>query len=433
LLDDAASLLFDHSTFNGHPRFFGYITAPAAPIGVLGDLLASAVNANVGGWALSPMASEIERQTVRWIAELIGFPASCGGLLASGGNMANIVCGFAARTARLGPDLRENGLRALSASPVVYVSEETHTWIDKAADLWGIGTRAVRRIPTDAEGRMVAAALRKAITRDLAEGLAPFLVVGNAGTVSTGAVDPLPEIAAICRERGLWFHVDGAYGAPAAGLPNAPADLKGLSEADSIAVDPHKWLYAPLEAGCALVRDPETLLAAFSYRPSYYRFEGDPEDPPINYFEWGLQNSRGFRALKVWLGLRHVGRAGARRMIADDIDLASELYRQVERHPRLEARTRQLSVVTFRYVPEDLRGSDAQEAYLDELNDAILSRSQREGEIFLSNAVVNGRFLLRACIVNFRTARADVEAVPDIVAKVGDAVDRELRPRAEST
>ncbi|MCM2254647.1 MAG: aminotransferase class V-fold PLP-dependent enzyme [Vicinamibacteria bacterium] len=428
LLDEAHRLLAEHSLFNGHPRFFGYITAGPAPIGVLADLLASAANPNVGAWTLSPMATEIEVQTVRWIAELIGFPGTCGGVLVSGGNMANFVAFLAARQAQAGWDVRAKGLRAAGARPLTaYVSAETHTWIQKAADLFGLGTDAVRWVATDDELRMDVGALRDHIARDRAAGLQPFLVVGTAGSVSTGAVDPLPAIALLCREQGLWFHVDGAYGGFAAAARDVPADLRGLALADSVAVDPHKWLYAPLEAGCTLVRDPQRLSAAFSYHPPYYFFGEEAQ----NFVDAGMQNSRGFRALKVWLQLRHAGRDGYARMIDEDIALARELHGHVAAAADLEAATLGLSISTFRYRPADLAGrtDEAEVAtYLDELNRELLARIQGGGEAFVSNAVVGGRFLLRACIVNFRTTSADVAALPGIVSRLGRELDRALRP-----
>jgi len=446
LLEEAAELLFEHSLFNGHPRFFGYITSSPAPIGMLGDLLASAVNPNVGGWRLSPMASEIEAQAVRWIAELLGYPEDAGGLFVSGGNVANFVGTFAARVAAADWDLRRSGLRDPEARTLrVYGSRETHTWIEKACDLAGLGTDAMRWVETDDRLRMKPDALREAIERDRDAGEVPMMVVGTAGSVSTGAVDPLFAIAEIARESGAWFHVDGAYGALAAAVPDAPDDLRALELADSVAVDPHKWLYAPLEAGCVLARDPETLRAAFSYHPRYYHFG----EPATNYVDLGPQNSRGFRALKVWLQLRQVGRAGYRRMIGEDIRLAGRLYKAVDAHPELEAASRELSIVTFRYRPSDLgaggaaragvEGSDDDgrsggppdgeptEAYLNALNEEVLERVQRSGEAFVSNAVVGDRYLLRACIVNFNTGEADVDALPDIVARVGREVDREMR------
>jgi len=256
LLNQAADLLFAHSVFNGHPRFWGYVTSSAAPIGVLGELLAASVNPNVGAWPLSPMASEIEAQTVRWIAELLGYPADCGGLFVSGGNMANLVCFLAARQAKAGRDVRTAGVDG--ARMRIYCSTETHTWMQKAADISGLGTDAVRWIAAGPDGSMNAQALRKQIGHDIDAGDKPILVTGNAGTVGAGAVDPLGELAALCREFDLWFHVDGAYGGLAAMLPEALPAFAGLREADSVAVDPHKWLYAPLEAGVALVRDPRS-------------------------------------------------------------------------------------------------------------------------------------------------------------------------------
>jgi aromatic-L-amino-acid/L-tryptophan decarboxylase len=429
LLERTASLLFEHSLFNAHPRFFGYITAPPAPIGILGDFLAASVNANVGAWMLSPAATEIESQTVKWIAQLIGYPERCGGLMVSGGNVANLVCFWAARAAKADWDVRQHGVADPSARRLrVYGSAETHTWIQKAADLAGLGTSAIRWIPTDADLRMDVDALRHTMDADAAAGDLPFMVVGTAGSVGTGAVDPVRAIAAACREHSAWFHVDGAYGGFAAASPEAPEDLQGLHEADSVAVDPHKWLYAPLEAGCALVRDPEQLRAAFSYHPPYYHFE----ERATNYVDYGPQNSRGFRALKVWLALRYVGAAGYRASISEDIRLSRALAEVVRRTPELQCMTQSLSITTFRYVPADLRvrlGDPAVEDYLDTLNRQLLDRVQRGGEVFVSNAIVGGRYVLRACIVNFHTTLTDVESVPAIIVRLGRTVDEEVRAR----
>ncbi len=392
LLEEVTDTLLKHSLFNAHPRFWGYITSGPAPIGVLADLVASAVNPNVAAWKLAPSATEIEAQTVRWIAEFIGYPVGCGGLMVSGGNMANFVCFLAARRAKAAWNVRESGLAGNGSSRLlIYAATSTHTWIQKAADLFGHGTNAIRWIETDQEERMNPDALRQQVARDRDHGEQPFFVVGTAGSVGTGAVDPLREIGSVCRDYGLWFHVDGAYGAFAANAPGAPADLAALKDADSVAVDPHKWLYAPLEAGCALVREPELLLNAFSYHPSYYHFE----EEATNYFELGMQNSRGFRALKVWMALRQAGRDGYLKMIGDDIRLAKHLHSLADAHPELEALSCGLSIATFRYVPPDLRplaGSAEAEEYLNRLNIDILSRIELGGEMFLSNAVVNGKY-----------------------------------------
>lgn len=423
LLNHAADLLFEHSLFNGHPRFWGYITSSAAPIGALGDLLAAAVNPNVGAWALSPMASEIEAQTIRWVAELLNYPAGCAGLFVSGGNMANLVCFLAARQAKAGWNVRATGMDGTRMR--AYCSKETHTWIQKAADISGMGTDAIRWIATDDQLRMDVAALREQIRSDIEAGDRPFLVVGTAGSVSTGAIDSLPELAEVCRELDLWFHVDGAYGGLAAVLPNAPSDLAAMSDADSVAVDPHKWLYAPLEAGCALVRDADKLRDAFAFHPPYYHFGTEA----INYFDLSPQNSRGFRALKVWLALQQVGRDGYVQMISDDIHLAQELFRRVPQYPALQAFTQSLSITTFRYVPPDLvPDDDSAEQYLNQLNTEILNRLQGSGEAYVSNAVINGKFVLRACVVNFRTSIADIEALLPLVVRIGMNADKELRP-----
>jgi aromatic-L-amino-acid/L-tryptophan decarboxylase len=419
LLAQATSLLEEHSLFNGHPRFFGYITSSPAPIGMLADFLASAINQNVGSFTLSPVATEIELQTIRWIAEMLRFPTDCGGLLVSGGNMANMVCLIAARAARAGWDVRAEGMSHDTGGRLaVYCSAETHTWIQKGTDITGLGTAAIRWIPADSAGRMEVSALREAIARDRAAGITPLLVVGTAGSVSTGAIDPLAEIGALCREAGIWFHVDGAYGALAAALPEYAESLGAMADADSVAVDPHKWLYAPLEAGCALVRDAEVLRSAFSYHPPYYHFGVVAR----NLVDYGPQNSRGFRALKVWLALRQMGRTGYVESLREDIRLARVLFDALATHPEFEVMTNALSITTFRYVPPPLRersGDPAVEGYLEKLNRAIVAVLEASGEAFVSQAVIGGRFALRACVVNFNTTEEDVTGLPEVIARFG--------------
>ncbi|NKB89069.1 MAG: aminotransferase class V-fold PLP-dependent enzyme [Acidobacteria bacterium] len=417
VLPTTVELLADNSLFNSHPKFMAYITSSAAPVGALGDLIAAVMNPNLGGWTLSAVASEIETQTVQWIAELLRYPSGSGGLLVSGGNVANFIGFLAARRAKTGADIREKGLIQNGQRLTVYCSSGTHTWIQKAADLFGLGTEAVRWIPADADHRMDMAQLEATIQADREAGFTPLLVVGTAGTVGVGAVDPLREIGALCQREDIWFHVDGAYGALAAAVDDVPADLHALALADSVAVDPHKWLYTPLEAGCALLKDPRHLVDAFSFTPEYYFF-GEGEDRPINYYELGLQNSRGFRALKVWLGLRVAGRAGAAKMIEDDIALTERLHGRIDEHPDFEARTLSLSISTFRYMPA---GMEAQED-LNRFNQALLERLQEEGKFYPSNAIVDGDFLLRACVVNFRTEAKDVDEIPEIVAATARAM-----------
>ena len=337
-----------------------------------------------------------------------------------------MVCLIAALRSQADWDVRALGV-ANGKALRVYASSEVHTWLQKGLDICGLGTQALRSVPVDASLAMDVRALAAMIAEDRAAGHLPAVVVGTAGSVSTGAIDPLPEIAAFCAQEKLWFHVDGAYGAPAAILPEAPDALKALSLADSVAVDPHKWLYAPLEAGCSLVRDPEKLHDAFVFHPPYYHFPSEDEDPKTNFYEWGPQNSRGFRALKVWMSIRHVGRDGYARMIRDDIALARELYDLASRHKELETFTNALSITTFRYVPTALRKEAESrdpkvEKELNELNTAILDRMQRDGSVYLSNAVIGGRYALRACVVNFRTTSADIRAVIDAAVATGRKV-----------
>jgi aromatic-L-amino-acid decarboxylase len=426
IIQEATDLLFNHSLFNGHPRFWGYITSSATPIGALGDMLAAAVNPNVGAYALSPMATEVERQTIQWIAEFIGYPISCGGLFVSGGNMANFIGLLAARRAKAGWDIRKEGIQAYDRPFTVYCSKGTHTWVQKAVDLFGFGTDAIRWIEVDENQQLDLALLERQIASDQAQGCQPLVVIGNAGSVSTGTVDPLAGISSVCRKSNLWFHVDGACGAPAAGLPESSALFKGLEEADSVALDPHKWFYSPLEAGCILVRDPQHLQDAFSFHPDYYHFDGSGEDKPVNYFDYGMQNSRGFRALKVWMAFKQAGRNGYLNLIRGDIALSQHLFSLVQNQPELEAVSQSLSITTFRYVPQDLTGNP-DEPYLNRLNEALLDQLQAGGEVFLSNAVINEKYCLRACIVNFRTQPSDIEALTEIVLRQGKLVDAQLR------
>jgi aromatic-L-amino-acid/L-tryptophan decarboxylase len=428
LISKTTELLLSHSLLNGHPKFLGYITSSPTPIGALADLLASAVNPNVGANILSPVATAIEMQTVKWLAEFIGFTPSSGGILVSGGNMANFTAFLAARTAKAPKSLKEDGLANTGSEMVFYCSKATHTWIEKAAVLFGHGTKAIRWIPTDTDNKMITDILSITINEDLKNGKIPFLVVGNAGDVSTGVVDNLSEIAAICKANNLWFHIDGAYGMPAAVIPQFKDLFYGIKEADSIALDPHKWLYAPLEAGCTLVKNPQHLIDTYSAHPVYYNFNSDEEEPSLNYYEYGLQNSRGFRALKVWMALQQAGKSGYKKMIGEDIALSRLLYEEAKRHPELEAVTQNLSITTLRYVPSDfIKEEKNDETYLNTLNESLLNELQRGGEVFLSNAVVADKYCLRACIVNFRTSKKDIYEIIEIIVREGRKVHKKLQ------
>ena len=420
LLADTSELLFSHSLLNGHPKFLGYITSSAAPVGALADLLAAAVNPNLGANILSPIATEIEKQTIRWLAEFIGVSPGYGGILVSGGNMANFTAFLTARTIKAPKNIKEDGMSNAVDKLVVYCSKTTHTWIEKAAILFGLGTKSIRWIQTDANQKMDNEVLEQTIQKDIENGCKPIMVVGTAGDVSTGVVDNLKTIAAICKSYDLWFHVDGAYGMPAAVVPEFKSLFAGIEDADSIAIDPHKWLYSPLEAGCTLVKNPNHLLETYSSHPVYYNFSKDDEGLTQNYYEYGLQNSRGFRALKVWLALQQVGRSGYIKMIGEDVELSKLLFDLADKHSELDAVTQNLSITTLQYVPSDYNGDlEKKQAYLNVLNEALLNELQKGGEVFLSNALVREKYCLRGCIVNFRTSKKDIAEIIEIIVRQG--------------
>lgn len=420
LLYKTTDLLFNNSLLNGHPKFLGYITSSAAPLGALADLLASSVNPNVGAHILSPIATEIEKQTVKWLAQFIGVSPDYGGILVSGGNMANFTAFLAARTAMASNTIKEYGVSNSTEKLTVYCSKTTHTWVEKAAILFGLGTKSIRWVQTTPLNQIDEKSLEETIKEDIINGCKPIMIIGTAGDVSTGVVDNLKKLSTISKQYKLWFHIDGAYGIPAAVIPSLKYLFEGLAEADSIALDPHKWLYSPLEAGCTLVKNPQHLIDTFSSHPEYYNFSSSEGEIAQNYYEFGLQNSRGFRALKVWLTLQQVGRSGYEKLISEDIELSKLLFLLADNHGELEAVTQNLSITTFRYIPVNFKGSlEEKDKYLNKLNEAVLNELQAGGEVFLSNAIVNKKYCLRACVVNFRTSKKDIEEIIDIVIRVG--------------
>lgn len=422
------SVLFDHSTYPGHPRFMAYVSGAGTVPGAAADLLASAVNMNVGGWVLSPSATEIELHLTRTLASWFGLPAGSGGIVVSGGAMANLVALKVARDKRAGWDVRREGVAA-GPRLVLYLSEETHVVSSRAADMLGLGTDSVRMIPVDEDYRIRVDRLREAIGRDREAGARPFAVVATAGTVATGAIDPLPEIAEICAAEGMWFHVDAAYGGPGAFTPDLGPSFAGIERADSIAFDPHKWLYTPLTGGCVLLRDVQGLPDAFAVVASYTFQDKERTGRGIDGTQLGPQFSRGFWALKIWMSLLAHGRRAYVERISHDAALARYLGERATERPDYElACPVGLSICCFRFVPVDLPDGPAREEYLDLLNERIMTEAQQDGRVFFSNAVLRGRFVLRVCIVNFRTEAEDMDAVLDVAAEIGARLDRELRP-----
>lgn len=385
------------------PRFWGYVLGSGEPVAALGDLLASVLNQNVTAWRSAPAAVALERQLVAALAAAIGC-AGFSGSLCGGGSMANLMGLAMAREAR--QPANERG-----AQPgVVYASSEVHMSIPKALALLGLGRANLRLVEVDEDFRMQPSALRAALAADRAAGLAPVAVVASAGTVNTGSIDPLPEIAALCREHGLWLHVDGAYGALAALA--MPEQFQGLDAADSLSLDAHKWLYQPLDCGVLLFREPAAARAAFSYTGDYAKsLTADPIES-FAFFDESLELSRRFRALKLWLSVRYHGLGAFREAIRADLHHARQLQQQVAAERSLELLAPvTLSAVCFRHR----HGGSAAEA--DRLNAAILGRVIERGRIYLSNATLRGSFALRACFVNHRTQDADVaQIVPEVLA-----------------
>jgi glutamate/tyrosine decarboxylase-like PLP-dependent enzyme len=438
LIDECRTII-GLSRHNGHPRFFGYVASPSTPIGAYADLIASTLNANITCWRSGPAGTEIEQMVVSWLGSLIGYDEDARGLLTSGGSMANLIALLVASRRKSGNKTARSGLWNAGPPTTIYASTEVHMSIAKAADILGLGRDQVRSVACDDCLRMDVGALRKRIETDLAEGLRPFCVVASAGTVNTGAVDPLKEIAAVAREYELWFHVDGAYGAPAVLDSQKKHLFCGLDQADSVSLDPHKWLYVPVDAGCLLFRDEATVKAAFNTEDAdYIKVHGLIDDETFAFWDYGVELSRRFRALKVWLTLRYYGVRRIAEAISGDIALAGYLSELIERAGDFERTAPvELSICCFRYLParikERMAEASASEllqinAELDQLNERILSIVQKGGRAYVSNATVSGRFVLRACITNFRTTKADIDETVEVVREAAkQAMSNELR------
>jgi aromatic-L-amino-acid/L-tryptophan decarboxylase len=387
-------------------RFFGYVLGSGEPVAALADFLASILNQNVTAWRSAPAAVTIERQVIRWIAGALGCDGMTGNLC-GGGSSANLMALAMAREAYL--PANEDGAH----SGVVYTSREAHMSIAKAVALLGLGRRNLRLVAVDEQFRMDMGALERSIAEDQAAGRTPLAVVASAGTVSVGAIDPLEAIGDLCRTHGIWLHVDGAYGAPAALV--AADKFRGLGAADSLSLDLHKWLYQPVDCGMLLFKDPARARAAFAHTGEYARVLETEPDEGFAFFEESTELSRRFRALKIWLSLRYHGLDAFRTAIRSDLDHARQLADAIANTPGLELLAPvELSAVCFRYC-----GSSAGRAslHLDEINAAILRQVIESGRVYLSNASVNGRFALRACFVNHRTRPADVALiVPEVLA-----------------
>ncbi len=402
---------------NVHPRFWGWVNGTGSPSGALAELATAVINTNAGGGHQA--APYVEEQVIDWCKTMVGYPAEASGVLVTGGSVANLVALAAARDAG-DPRITEEGLAALDGSPVLYASTQTHNSVDKAVRLLGLGQRAFRAVPVDAEFRIDLAALARAITDDRAAGRRPFCVVGNAGTVNTGAIDDLSALADLCEREGLWFHVDGAFGALAALSDRLRPLVAGMERADSIAYDLHKWLYMPYDVGCVLVRDREAHRRPFATKASYLAREArgaapNDHDPGA----LGPELSREFRGLKVWMLLQEHGVAKYARLIEQNVEQAKYLAGLVQRHAELELMAPvPLNVVCLRYVGKGEGGRGRGEA-LDALNRELLLRIQERGIAVPSATSLNERFAIRVAITNHRSRLDDFDLFVTAVADLG--------------
>lgn len=406
--------LLDLSTRPGSGGFLAYISGAGTVPGAIVDLLASGLNANVGGWAISPAAEEVELQLVEWLARRFGYPADAGGMVVQGGSLANLT-GLKLARDHAWPGGRQDGLA--SGPPLAfYTSSEAHFTIDRAADVLGLGESAVRKVPVDADMRMRVDELERLIEADVARGVRPAAIVATAGTTGTGAIDPLARVAEVASRHGAWFHVDAAYGGALAVTDSLRPRLAGIERADSITFDAHKWLYAPVTSAFILVRDGALLNRSFSAHAAYVEQERHVLDRGPDLGQGGLQLSRSFSALRVWVALLAHGRSAFARRIEHDVALTTWLGERVEATPELElACAPSLSICCFRFLPSGVED----EEYLDRLNMRIMTEIQSDGQVFPSNAQVHGRTAIRSCIVSFRTEARHLQFLMDKVRETG--------------
>jgi glutamate/tyrosine decarboxylase-like PLP-dependent enzyme len=401
-------LILPYTNGNRHPRAWGWVRGTGTPLAMLADMLASGMNSHMAGGQQAPTI--VEEQTLRWMAELLGMPPATTGLLTSGGTMSNLLGLAAARNTRAGFPIRQEGLQGNHPRLVVYCSTETHAWIQKASELLGLGDQALRRIPVNREYQMNLVELRSQIDSDLAAGHQPIAVIANCGTVNTGAVDDLPAIASLCAERRLWFHVDGAFGALLKLSPVYSHLVEGVERADSLAFDLHKWMYLPFEIGCLLVRDPQAHVDAFATHASYLQeSERGITAGGFIFADRGVELTRGFKALKLWMSLKTHGVDAYAALIEQNMLQARHLEHAVAAHPELEmAAPRAMNIVCFRYNPPDRKLPDTD---LNDINRELVLRLQESGSYVVSGTVLGGRYAVRVANTNHRSRMEDFDAL----------------------
>lgn len=421
ILADWQAKIVPNSSRQGSARWFGFVNGSGSQIGALADAMASTLNPNSGGWRASPAATEIERQTIRWLAELIGYAPDCGGVLVSGGTMANVAALRTALKAKATWDIDQHGVQSRGgAGPMtVYMADhETHVSLVRAVDLLGLGRASLRAVPSKTDFTIDIAALERMIDADIAQGMTPFCIVGHVGSINVGAIDDLTALADVAERRSLWLHLDGACGALGAMLPELAPQFAGLDRADSISFDAHKWLGVPYEAGCLLVRDVAAMHRAFAMHATYLQPATDNEYSGLNYFDYGPQLSRSWRALKIWMTLRYYGAEGIRTFFRQTIACAKRLHELVEASTDFEVVQPEptLYIYAFRWAPPQLRGNDA---LLDRLNQQISDELQRRLLAFAMTTRIRGRVTQRLSICSHRTTIEDIEATFASMQRIG--------------
>lgn len=413
ILNQVAEEVLPYPMGNSSSRFLAWVNSPPAPLGILADMLAAALNASVAGG--DHAATYIEHGVLNWIKSIFGFPEDAGALLCSGGSVASLIPLAVMRHVKTEGKVRAQGMNSASAPLVVYTSVQGHSCIQKAIELLGLGSDYLRKIPVDGDYRMDIAALEAQIAADRAAGLRPVCVASSAGTVNVGSIDPLDALADLCEREDLWFHIDGAYGGFGILAEQTAGMFKGIERADSVAIDPHKWLYIPVECGCTIVRDAQAMRDAFSLVPAYLR-----DDRSLPWFsEFGIQQTRGFRALKLWMVMQQIGLDGYKQLISHDIAMAKTLQAKIRARTDFELVTAgPLSVTCFRYAPANAPDVEA-------LNRKLVPILQASGEAFLTGTELNGQFVLRACVVNFRTTEADLDRLLDAIVAAAEATKGE--------
>lgn len=425
ILQRVADDVFGAATFSISPRFMAYVMSGANHVGIIAELLSAALNQNCSKWHLSASATEIEQQTIRWLAEFIGYPSSTGGIFVSGGSAANLTCLAVARKVKAPFDVAREGLRA-GPPLTMYISTEGHYCIEKSLDLLGLGKNQLRKIPVNEDFIINTEELEEQIRKDKAAGYHPICIIGNGGTVNTGAVDPLGTLADIASKHDLWFHVDAAYGGPAAAATLTRDLFTGIERADSVALDAHKWLYAPFEAGCSLIQNRQALRDTFSIIPDYLRLDKEHAER-VDFMEYGFQLSRNFKALKIWMAFKVYGAEAFRSAIQDNIETMRHLGSNIDQSSDFELLAPvPLSAVCFRYCTE-AAPYQQDEDYLAVLNKRLLDAAERDGRVFITGTLIRGKVALRACTVNHRIQKRDVEVLLNILRELGSRIHHDLQ------